>query len=455
MMDDHSINLSDDEEDFEHPTSPHELQGTLCKWTNYIHGWQDRFIVLKDGTLSYYKSENDTAFGCRGAISIYKATVKPHEFDECRFDVSVNDCVWYLRAEGPEERNRWVEALDAYKVDSAYGSENSLRRHGSALSLGSTSVSSLKKGRGLREKLLEMETFRDILCRQVDTLQAYFDACAAEEQNGHDCELNVSGGSASEMFWLHEGARIPNDGKHHSRLEVPSEGRYISYLEVRDLQDTDVGRYTCDARARLNNLNLVQVIPDSVYLGVADYWAAHWGEPCRPSPSQQTCVDANTACFRDLPPNRTTATGWSCQCTNDFPIHSPALGGCEKGSYLGESCTEDRQCRWFAQFAVCLRGWCQCADAYMISGDGSECIPVVPEGQECTMDWECERSGMVCIERACRYKVVVSGGQIAVLTLLAIIGACLLVYLIILLVRRSRNRKKVQEEPIYIVPLRR
>ncbi|XP_075537899.1 ceramide transfer protein [Dermacentor variabilis] len=186
MMDDHSINLSDDEEDFEHPTSPHELQGTLCKWTNYIHGWQDRFIVLKDGTLSYYKSENDTAFGCRGAISIYKATVKPHEFDECRFDVSVNDCVWYLRADGPEERNRWVEALDAYKVDSAYGSENSLRRHGSALSLGSTSVSSLKKGRGLREKLLEMETFRDILCRQVDTLQAYFDACAAEEQNGHD-----------------------------------------------------------------------------------------------------------------------------------------------------------------------------------------------------------------------------------------------------------------------------
>lgn len=179
MLDDHSINLSDDEDDFEHPTSPLELQGTLCKWTNYIHGWQDRHIVLKDGTLSYYKSENDTAFGCRGAISIYKATVKPHEFDECRFDVSVNDCVWYLRADCLEERNRWVEALDAYKVDSAYGSENSLRRHGSALSLGSTSVSSLKKGRGLREKLSEMETFRDILCRQVDTLQGYFDTCAS------------------------------------------------------------------------------------------------------------------------------------------------------------------------------------------------------------------------------------------------------------------------------------
>ncbi|TRZ08243.1 hypothetical protein HGM15179_018865 [Zosterops borbonicus] len=41
-----------------------------------------------------------------------------------------------------------------------------------------TSTSSFKKGHSLHEKLAEMETFRDILCRQVDTLQKYFDACA-------------------------------------------------------------------------------------------------------------------------------------------------------------------------------------------------------------------------------------------------------------------------------------
>lgn len=34
-----------------------ELKGYLSKWTNYIHGWQPRFIVLKDGTLSYYKRQ--------------------------------------------------------------------------------------------------------------------------------------------------------------------------------------------------------------------------------------------------------------------------------------------------------------------------------------------------------------------------------------------------------------
>lgn len=38
-----------------------------------------------------------------------------------------------------------------------------------------------QKGHSLREKLAEMETFRDILCRQVDTLQKYFDGCADAE----------------------------------------------------------------------------------------------------------------------------------------------------------------------------------------------------------------------------------------------------------------------------------
>ncbi|KAJ9586545.1 hypothetical protein L9F63_028411, partial [Diploptera punctata] len=115
-MDEHGLIFSDEDDDSENDYQVPEMQGVLSKWTNYIHGWQSRFIVLKDGTLSYYKSEQDTGFGCRGAISLFKATIKPHDFDECRFDVSVNDCVWYLRAETPEEKQRWVDVLDAYKV---------------------------------------------------------------------------------------------------------------------------------------------------------------------------------------------------------------------------------------------------------------------------------------------------------------------------------------------------
>lgn len=57
------------------PNEP-ELQGYLSKWTNYLHGWQPRFIVLKNGTLSYYKSEDESGFGCRGSISLQKAKIK-------------------------------------------------------------------------------------------------------------------------------------------------------------------------------------------------------------------------------------------------------------------------------------------------------------------------------------------------------------------------------------------
>lgn len=48
-------NSDDSDYDVNCSNSIPELKGYLSKWTNYIHGWQPRFIVLKDGTLSYYK----------------------------------------------------------------------------------------------------------------------------------------------------------------------------------------------------------------------------------------------------------------------------------------------------------------------------------------------------------------------------------------------------------------
>ncbi|CAB1322079.1 unnamed protein product, partial [Coregonus sp. 'balchen'] len=39
----------------------------------------------------------------------------PHEFDECRFDISVNDSVWYLRAEDPEHRHQWIDSIELHK----------------------------------------------------------------------------------------------------------------------------------------------------------------------------------------------------------------------------------------------------------------------------------------------------------------------------------------------------
>ncbi|KAJ7365850.1 Collagen type IV alpha-3-binding protein [Desmophyllum pertusum] len=215
MSGEHTPSLSDEEEDDLDCTSSQpqlpELQDNLSKWTNYLHGWQERWVVLSGGTLSYYKSEYDTAFGCRGSMSVAKATIQPHEFDECRFDVSVNDCMYYLRAPDVDIRQKWVDGLEAVKAaESGYGSESSLRKGGSMLSLSSVtslsttaSSSSFKKGRGLREKLMELETFRDIVCQQIDTLQSYFDACAGAGAN-HKQTPHVDGHSL-DLFGSNDG----------------------------------------------------------------------------------------------------------------------------------------------------------------------------------------------------------------------------------------------------------
>lgn len=170
-------------------------EGSLSKWTNYLHGWQSRFLVLRDGTLSYYKSAYDTGYGCRGSVSVAKAAIEVHEFDNCRFDVNVGDCVYYLRATDAEERQNWVDILEAAKqTESGYGSDPHLPKAVSSLSLSSQpslqSSSSFQKTAGLREKLLEMETFKDILCRQTDTLQSYFDSCA-NKNNGLDVHQHL------------------------------------------------------------------------------------------------------------------------------------------------------------------------------------------------------------------------------------------------------------------------
>lgn len=81
MSDRNSLDLSDDEEEVEigvgnFNNSAQEICGTLSKWTNYIHGWQDRYIVIKNGVMAYYKSQYETGYGCRGSVSILQAVIK-------------------------------------------------------------------------------------------------------------------------------------------------------------------------------------------------------------------------------------------------------------------------------------------------------------------------------------------------------------------------------------------
>ena len=39
-----------------------------------------------------------------------------HEYDDCRFDVHVNDNIYYLRSKDVDEKNKWTTTIEAAKV---------------------------------------------------------------------------------------------------------------------------------------------------------------------------------------------------------------------------------------------------------------------------------------------------------------------------------------------------
>ena len=125
------------------------MRGVLSKWTNYMLGWQDRYVVLDGGVLSYFKTIDETDRLCRGewmfvvrllslvwscvlwcvlvngdatnaystgTVDVRQAVIHRHEFDNLRFDVGIEDSTFYLRADSKEKREEWVVALEKTKV---------------------------------------------------------------------------------------------------------------------------------------------------------------------------------------------------------------------------------------------------------------------------------------------------------------------------------------------------
>lgn len=87
-LDQRLIDVSDEDASDDEPRRNLPVAtGNLNKWTNMLHGWQERYFVLKDGVLSYFRNADDVAEGCRGAIRLKNAQVQPHPYDDCRIDV--------------------------------------------------------------------------------------------------------------------------------------------------------------------------------------------------------------------------------------------------------------------------------------------------------------------------------------------------------------------------------
>lgn len=69
-------------------------------------------------------------------------------------------------------------------------------------------------GQDLASKVMELETYRDILCRQVDLLQAYFDSLAEGNWIGNNqCDWSVWGLRNPLHVWSHLDNSIVTESK--------------------------------------------------------------------------------------------------------------------------------------------------------------------------------------------------------------------------------------------------
>jgi hypothetical protein len=130
------------------------IAGILYKWVNYGKGWRPRWFVLQDGVLSYYKIKgpdkivviHETEKGSRvigeestrmisrnkrhaatnntnhqlrrkpfGEVHLKVSSIRESRSDDKRFSIFTGTKRLHLRAETREDREAWIEALQAVK----------------------------------------------------------------------------------------------------------------------------------------------------------------------------------------------------------------------------------------------------------------------------------------------------------------------------------------------------
>lgn len=92
-------------------------QGYIWKWTNYFGGWQQRWFILKGGSLTYYKDANTTDTGCRGSFKLEACNIVVHPVDPLRFDLTTSSQRIYLKTNTKPCRQKWIIQLGTTKAN--------------------------------------------------------------------------------------------------------------------------------------------------------------------------------------------------------------------------------------------------------------------------------------------------------------------------------------------------
>ncbi|XP_046387861.1 oxysterol-binding protein-related protein 9 isoform X1 [Ischnura elegans] len=161
------------------------MEGTLSKWTNVMKGWQNRWFVLDDnaGLLSYYTSREKMMRGVRrGCVRLKGAVIGIDDEDASTFTVTVDGKTFHFQARNPEEREKWIRAMEDTILRHApyFHSRNHHQRHHSPPppSMHHQLQQLTKKVdyeiptiQDFDKKVVEADTFLQILIDQVKALE--------------------------------------------------------------------------------------------------------------------------------------------------------------------------------------------------------------------------------------------------------------------------------------------
>lgn len=90
------------------------MEGEINKWTNYISGWQKRYLNLRGEILYYYEKKGENA---KGKVHLAVSKIIENEENEFRFDINTGSYKYYFKTETKEEKQNWIQALKLAKFN--------------------------------------------------------------------------------------------------------------------------------------------------------------------------------------------------------------------------------------------------------------------------------------------------------------------------------------------------
>ena len=103
------------------------MEGKLLKWTNYIHGWQERNCILKGAIFSYYIPNSESHMP-KGRVHLGVSTIKDNlsnndnlseeeKNNDLGFEINTGSTIYFFKADSIEEKNKWIQTIKKNKLE--------------------------------------------------------------------------------------------------------------------------------------------------------------------------------------------------------------------------------------------------------------------------------------------------------------------------------------------------